>query len=384
MAEHSGFFDAHLVDGAYDRVYLAENFAKYFASFIGNGIFAGKSNELMVRQKSTANMSVRVLSGQGWINGYWYENTHEVSLDISVADGVLNRIDIIVLRWDNSERVVRLAVKRGTPASIPSAPTLQRTEDFYELKLAQITVNAGTTRITDANILDTRLNSADCGYVHAVVDQLDSSELGVQLDAYISEFVTQHNTWSSQFKANSESLVDTLIRNKTNEINELIELLEQTLDESDAVAINSRIDELSNEISKLKISVSDTALLDTKRFSSSSVDNPGKLAINYGGTGATSLAEARKNLGIASTMIYKNVSIAEWEAGSFMVISDAITETCVVEIAPGYNITLSQLEALQKAQIVGGSQYDGRIEIKCLGDNPAVEIPVMFIVRGDL
>ena len=117
MAERSGFFDAHLVNGEYDRVYLAESFAKYFASFIGNGIFGGKSNELMVQQKPTADMSVRVLSGQAWINGYWYENDDELSLAVDVADGVLNRIDLIVLRWNNSERVIRLDVVKGTPAS---------------------------------------------------------------------------------------------------------------------------------------------------------------------------------------------------------------------------------------------------------------------------
>ena len=31
MAEQSGFFDAHLVNGEYDRVYLVEHFAKYFS-----------------------------------------------------------------------------------------------------------------------------------------------------------------------------------------------------------------------------------------------------------------------------------------------------------------------------------------------------------------
>ena len=79
MAEQSGFFDAYASTDSegnvvYDRVYLAKSFAKYFASFIGNGVFGGKSNELMVQQKTTADMSVKILSGQAWINGYWYEN----------------------------------------------------------------------------------------------------------------------------------------------------------------------------------------------------------------------------------------------------------------------------------------------------------------------
>ena len=32
MAEQCGFFDAHVVGNEYDRVYLAEQFARYFAS----------------------------------------------------------------------------------------------------------------------------------------------------------------------------------------------------------------------------------------------------------------------------------------------------------------------------------------------------------------
>lgn len=189
MAEKSGFFDAHLVNGEYDRVYLAESFARYFASFIGNGIFGGKSNELMVRQKSSADMSVNILSGQAWINGYWYENdSDELSLAIDVADGVLNRIDAIVLRWNNSERVIRVAVKKGTPATNASTPVIERSADFYELKIAQIYVKAGATRITQADITDTRLNNEVCGFVHGLIEQFDTTEFGKQINSFIQNF----------------------------------------------------------------------------------------------------------------------------------------------------------------------------------------------------
>jgi hypothetical protein len=188
MAEKSGFFDAHLVNGEYDRVYLAESFAKYFASFIGNGIFGGKSNELMVQQNTTADMSIKILSGQAWINGYWYENDAELSLAIDVADGVLNRTDIIVLRWDNSERVIRLAVKKGTPAVNASVPIIQRNADFYELMLAKVYVKAGTAKITQADIVDTRLDNEVCGFVHGVIQQFDTTEFGKQIDSFIENF----------------------------------------------------------------------------------------------------------------------------------------------------------------------------------------------------
>ena len=101
--ERCGFFDANLVGEEYDRVYLAAQFAAYFASFIGNGVYAEHSNQLQVVAMPTPQMQVGVEKGQGWINGYWYENTDTMYLPIEVADGVLNRIDSIVLRLGFAE-----------------------------------------------------------------------------------------------------------------------------------------------------------------------------------------------------------------------------------------------------------------------------------------
>ena len=211
MAELSGFFNAHLVNGEYDRTYLAEDFARYFASFIGNGIFANKSNELMVRQKGTANMSIRVLAGQAWINGYKYENTEELSLSIDVADGTLNRIDLIVVQWNNLERVIRTVVRKGIASSNPVAPILQRNGDYYELKLAEIYIKAGSTNITQANITDMRLNSDVCGYVTGLVKQLDTSEFGEQLNHLITQYAEEYRTYLEQLKAQGVSDVEGLI-----------------------------------------------------------------------------------------------------------------------------------------------------------------------------
>lgn len=233
MAERSGFFDAHLVNGEYDRVYLADSFAKYFASFIGNGIFGGKSNELMVKQKDSANMSVKVLAGQGWINGYWYENTDELSLSIDNADGVLNRIDLVVLRWSNSERVVRLAIKKGASASNPYVPSIQRDADIYELKLAEIYVKAGATNITQANITDTRLNTSVCGFVAGVVQQFDTEAFGIQLNTYISEYAAEYKAYIEKLKLDGSS-----------ELNALLEELEAIIADNDLVVLSRRVDDI--------------------------------------------------------------------------------------------------------------------------------------------
>ena len=186
--ERCGFFDAYLTGEVYDRVYLASQFAAYFASFIGNGVYAQHGNQLQVMAQSNPSMSIQVLSGQGWINGYWYENTDSMSLSVEVADGVLNRIDSIVLQLGFSERDMKLKIKKGIPATNPVAPALVRNSDYYELQLATISIPASSIRITQAQITDTRMNASVCGWVTGVVDQIDTTTLFNQFETYFNEF----------------------------------------------------------------------------------------------------------------------------------------------------------------------------------------------------
>lgn len=186
--ERCGFFDAYLNGEEYDRVYLAAQFAAYFASFIGNGVYAEHSNQLQVVAMPTPQMQVGVEKGQGWINGYWYENTDTMYLPIEVADGVLNRIDSIVLRLGFTERNMWLMVKKGTPAVNPIAPEVTRTADYYDLQLATVSIPASSIRITQAQIQDTRMNQDVCGWVTGVVKQLDTTTLFNQFETYFQEF----------------------------------------------------------------------------------------------------------------------------------------------------------------------------------------------------
>lgn len=267
MAEQSGFFDAHLVGDTYDRVYLAENFAKYFASFIGNGIFGQKLNELAIYQKDTADMSVKVTSGQAYINGYWYENDDDIFLSIDVADGVLNRIDLVVLRWDNSQRVIRLAVKKGVASSVAYPPSILRNDDYYELKLAEIYVPAGATNILQANITDTRLNAEACGLVTGVVEQLDTTDLGNQLQSYIDGFAARYKEYLENLEAENTEEIDTIINNfvkwiedtkteNTSEIDALINgfsiWIQNEKIELDAIVADNDLVILSRDVTALK------------------------------------------------------------------------------------------------------------------------------------
>lgn len=181
--EKSSFFNAVLdSSGVPDRPYLAESFARYFGSFIGNGVFPTPSTNLQVVADSTS-MDIALKAGKGWINGYFYENTEDLTLNVAVADGVLNRIDRVVLRLDFINREIKAYVKKGTFASSPVAPNLTRNSDMYELGIADIKVNKGVTKIVQADITDLRQNNNYCGLVAGVLKQIDTTDLFAQFQS---------------------------------------------------------------------------------------------------------------------------------------------------------------------------------------------------------
>ena len=180
--EKSSFFNSV----SHDRTYRAEDWAEYFASFIGNGVFPVPSTGLQVVVDNGMNLLLK--AGKAWINGYFYNNTSDLTITIGTADGQLNRIDRIVVRWDLTNRIISAEVKSSAYSALPTAPALQRDADIYELALADVYVGAGVTAITQSNITDQRLNTSLCGIVAAVVDQIDTEAFNAQLQAWFAEY----------------------------------------------------------------------------------------------------------------------------------------------------------------------------------------------------
>ena len=161
--EKSGFFNS----SGGDRVYSATDFAAYFGKLVSNGIFYAAPTNLQVTPDS--GMAVSVVAGSAWINGYSYENTDALVLNLTTASGVNPRIDRVVVRFSAVERRIYLATLIGTPSEVPVAPTLTRTNDIYELGIADILVPKGSVTISALSITDTRLNTALCGLVNSLV-----------------------------------------------------------------------------------------------------------------------------------------------------------------------------------------------------------------------
>ena len=191
MAQKSGFFNALLQAGVYDRTYNADDYCDNLAVIIGNGVLRSTNDDLKV----TANgLNLTVNIGRAWINGHYYNNTTAYSLPaISTPTGG-SRIDNVVLRFDNTitGRQISIQYVQGTAATSPVAPTLTRTDTIYELCLAQITVNANATA---ASVNDTRANADLCGWVYSVAgDNSFFESLDNEFDTW---FLGVKNTLSS-------------------------------------------------------------------------------------------------------------------------------------------------------------------------------------------
>lgn len=189
--EKCSFFNAELVDGEYDRVYLAEDYARYFSSFIGNGVFPNSSNNLKV-VASGENMKVTVKAGKAWINGYYYENDSDLTLIIDNADGVLNRIDRVVVCLDHLQREIRVKIKKGDYSSNPIPEKIIRNDDIYELALADVKVSNGVISIQNSYINDLRLNKELCGVVCGTVHEVDTTDIFNTYQNYLNERINSN------------------------------------------------------------------------------------------------------------------------------------------------------------------------------------------------
>lgn len=184
MTMRSGLFDSktivQTVDGypQGDRAEMADFFAKYFSAFIGNGVYPNPSTNFQVMAYDQ--MTVEIQPGLGFINGYFCWDTKPARLSFQ-TDSQPHTYRVI-LRLSLRTRFITLE-------TLADNLDLTRNDTVWEIALADIKVKANQIIIGQSDISDLRLNSKLCGIVHGVVDQIDTTTIGNQLQGWIDSYM---------------------------------------------------------------------------------------------------------------------------------------------------------------------------------------------------
>lgn len=175
--EHSGFFNAKLVDGVYDRLYNAKDYRDNLGAVISNGVRRSGDDDLKV-QAITGSMNYTVAVGRAWINGGWYFNDSTWVGTVPSANVTLPRIDRVILRFNSNENVrsINIGYLQGTPSAEPSPKELTQTNEIFEICLADIYVGANAVTINQTYITDQRSNKEVCGWITTPVGYDDFFE----------------------------------------------------------------------------------------------------------------------------------------------------------------------------------------------------------------
>lgn len=158
-----------------------------------SGVYSSNNNFAI---SITGSRQVTISPGLAWINngnfrGKSVVNTAPENVSIPVADGTLNRIDLIVLRFDASANKTVFAVKSGEPAISPVAPKVSRETELYELGLYTISVTSGSVSIIESDISSVMLDETYCGIMRDGVTGIPTAQLQTQAEALITE-LRQH------------------------------------------------------------------------------------------------------------------------------------------------------------------------------------------------
>lgn len=182
----------------YDRPLRGEDVRQMYSMIISNGVYVNPSTSFQVIADEDMGMVV-VKAGYAWINGSPVWDLEDDEITLEPASATNPRIDIVVLQWNNllANRNVTKVVKTGVASGSPITPELTRTSDVYEICLAQIYRPANSVVVAQQYITDTRGDDSLCGWVHGVVEQVDTTTIWNQYSAWLQEKQDEWDAWWS-------------------------------------------------------------------------------------------------------------------------------------------------------------------------------------------
>lgn len=188
--------------------YDAEDVSTYLCTRT-SGVYSKDTNYAV---SVTGARQITVAPGLAWVNyddfkGVSACSREAVALTIPDADSTLSRIDRVVLQFDTAANLTAVKLKTGTPAAAPEPPAILQNHNQYELGLCTVSVPAGSSVITAADITDTRTDEAVCGLMRDGVTGIPTETLLAQYTAILTAMQQSGNAQLQQL-AESIKAVD--------------------------------------------------------------------------------------------------------------------------------------------------------------------------------
>ena len=189
-------------------VYSAEDVATYLCTRT-SGVYSKETNFAV---SNTGTRQITVAPGLAWINyddfkGVSVCSREENVLTVPEADNTLNRVDRVVLQFDTSENIAAIKLKTGTPAVAAQPPDILQNHNQYELGLCTISVPAGSTAVTAADITDTRADETVCGVMRDGVTGIPTAQLQTQVKAMLDSLQAEVDSRSFYTRAEVDALL---------------------------------------------------------------------------------------------------------------------------------------------------------------------------------
>ena len=189
-------------------VYSAEDVATYLCTRT-SGVYSKETNFAV---STTGTRQIAVAPGLAWINyddfkGVSVCSREENVLTVPEADNTLNRVDRVVLQFDTSENITAIKLKTGTPAVAAQPPDILQNHNQYELGLCTISVPAGSTAVTAADITDTRADETVCGVMRDGVTGIPTAQLQTQAKAMLDSLQAEVDSRSFYTRAEVDALL---------------------------------------------------------------------------------------------------------------------------------------------------------------------------------
>ena len=188
--------------------YDAEDVSTYLCTRT-SGVYSKDTNYAV---SVTGARQIAVAPGLAWINyddfkGVSACSREAVNLTVPDADSTLSRIDRVVLQFDTAANLTAVKLKTGTPAAAPEPPAILQNHNQYELGLCTVSVPAGSSVVTAADITDTRADEAVCGLMRDGVTGIPTETLLAQYTAILTAMQQSGNAQLQQL-AESIKAVD--------------------------------------------------------------------------------------------------------------------------------------------------------------------------------